>query len=258
MALISMAVFDTAENNRTEYTIETLKCLEGTVNRDNHRIFVIDNASCQKTKNELKYYQNEGMITVITLPENVGTARAINKAWKFRKLGEHCVKMDNDVLIYQTNWVELMEEALQRDPKIGIVGLKRKDLEERPDSTNDWYKSLLYFLPHEPGQSWIPFEECQHVMGTCQMYSSALLDKIGYLKQPGIYGFDDSLASLRARIAGFVTGFLPHIQIDHIDRGNNSYIQEKRDMAGKDMNEYYKLRDQYLKGELPIYYEDEG
>ena len=164
--------------------------------------------------------------------------------------------MDNDVLIHSDNWVEAMEEAIQRDPTIGIVGLKRKDLAEYPGNPNEWYDSKLYFLPHKPGQSWIPFEECQHVMGTCQMYSSQLLDKIGYLKQPGIYGFDDSLASLRARIVGFKVGFLPAINIDHIDNSETPYWEEKRVLAGKDMAEYSKLRDQYLSGELPVYYED--
>lgn len=249
-----MCCYDTEENKRSEYTESTLHCLYETAYSGNHRIFVIDNNSCEATKKLLK--DCSGFITVITLPENIGTARAINKAWKFRKPGEHAIKMDNDVLIHQVDWIERMEEAIQRDPTIGIVGLKRKDLAERPDSTNEWYKSLLYFLPHEPGQSWIPFEECQHVMGTCQMYSSSLLDKIGYLKQPGIYGFDDSLASFRARIAGFKIGFLPHIQIDHIDTGQNVYTEEKRILAGQGMAEYSKLVQQYISGELPLYYED--
>jgi GT2 family glycosyltransferase len=253
-SLLSMAVYDTVENKRTEYTEQTLKCLYETVDYSNHRIFVIDNGSCKSTKKLFKKYDN--MATIIGLPENIGTARAINKAWKLREPGQHCIKMDNDVVIYQDGWVEAMEEAIERDPKIGIVGLKRKDLAERPDSNNEWYRSALYFLPHEPGQSWIPFEETQHVMGTCQMYSSACLDKLGYLNQPGIYGFDDSLASFRARVSGFKVGFLPAIQIDHIDTADNPYIQVKRDLAGADMEAYNKLIQEYANGTRPVYYED--
>jgi GT2 family glycosyltransferase len=252
-----MCCYDTDENKRSEYTQETLFCLETTLYRESDRLFVIDNNSCDKTKKILDWFRKKKIINqLITLPENIGTARAINKAWKFRHPGENAVKLDNDVLIHSDNWVEALEEAIQRDPAIGIVGLKRKDLAEYPGNPIEWYDSKLYFLPHKPGESWIPFEECQHVMGTCQMYSSALLEKIGYLKQPGIYGFDDSLASLRARIAGFKTGFLPAIQIDHIDKGDNPYTQEKQIMAGKDMGEYNAMIRQYGSGEISIYWED--
>ena len=256
MSIISMAVYDTEENQRSEYTKRTLQCLLDTVDFEKHRVFIIDNASCERTKIIVQKATGFRNIDLITLPENIGTARAINKAWTFRQPGENAIKMDNDVVINQSGWVEAMEEAIQRDPTIGIVGLKRKDLAEYPGNPIEWYDSKLYFLPHKPGESWIPFEECQHVMGTCQMYSSALLEKIGYLKQPGIYGFDDSLASLRARIAGFKTGFLPAIQIDHIDKGDNPYTQEKQIMAGKDMGEYNAMIRQYGSGEISIYWED--
>lgn len=261
MSLIAMAVFDTAENKRTEYTEQTLKCLRETVDFHKHRVFVIDNASCEETKKLLEGFmlpvgKGFNLPTIITLPVNVGTARAINKAWKFRKPGEHCIKMDNDVVINHHNWVELMEVAIAREPQIGIVGLKRKDLAEYPGHEIEWYNSKLYFLPHKPGESWIPFEEVVNLMGTCQMYNSALLDKIGFLNQPGLYGFDDSLASLRSRMSGFKVGFLPHIQIDHIDRGDNPYVTEKQIMAGKDMPAFEALCQKYYNKELPLYYKD--
>lgn len=260
-SLIAMCCYDTEENKRSGYTKRTLESLFKTVDLMNHKLIIIDNNSCEETKKILYEFNDEAEcyylnVDIITLPENIGTARAINKAWKLREPGQHCIKMDNDVVIYQDGWVEAMEEAIERDPKIGIVGLKRKDLAERPDSNNEWYRSALYFLPHEPGQSWIPFEETQHVMGTCQMYSSACLDKLGYLNQPGIYGFDDSLASFRARVSGFKVGFLPAIQIDHIDTADNPYIQVKRDLAGADMEAYNKLIQEYANGTRPVYYED--
>ena len=256
MALIAMCVFDNEENGRSKFTAETLQCLMETVDLKKHRIIVSNNGSCDETKNILYRYCQKGMIKVFSRSENIGTAKGINKVWKDRNSGENAIKMDNDVLIYSNRWVEEMEEAIERDPLIGIVGLKRKDCEERPDSSNAWYVSDLSFLPHSPGQSWIPFEEVQHVMGTCQMYSSKLLDKIGYLNQPGIYGFDDSLASFRARIAGFKVGFLPHIQIDHIDVNETPYWKVKQDLAGADMAAYNKLCQEYASGERSVYYED--
>jgi GT2 family glycosyltransferase len=256
MALIAMAVYDTEENRRAEYTQKTIECLLRTVDRQKHRIIIVDNGSCEESKKILEYFSvNRGPIHVITLPENIGTAKGINEAWKLRLPLENAVKMDNDVIINFENWVDTMEEAIARDEKIGILGLKRKDLDECPGNPIDWYDSKLYFLPHKPGESWIPFEEVIQLMGTCQMYSAALLKQIGYLTQPGIYGFDDSLASLRSRLTGYKVGFLPAINIDHIDRGDTSYIQQKQRMAAEGMGDFNEMCRKYADGTIPIYYD---
>jgi GT2 family glycosyltransferase len=253
MALIAMAVYDTDENERTQYTLRTLASLMYTVNLERHRIIVVDNASCEATKKALEHYHAEQGISVITSPTNLGTAEAINLAWRLRRPGEHAVKMDNDVEFHRDDWADELEDAIARDPGIGICGLKRKDCIERPDR-DDWYKSELYLLPHEPGQRWIIGERVNHVMGTCQMYNSALLDKIGFLFQPRLYGYDDALAAVRCKVAGFTSVFLPHIEIDHIDPGDKPYQKWKESEANKDFAAYERIVRQYKTGERSIYY----
>jgi GT2 family glycosyltransferase len=251
MAMIAMAVFDTEENGRTEYTAKTLETLYLTVNTRKHRIIIVDNGSCEATQ---KLLNKAARIEVICLHENIGTAKAVNKAWQLRKPNENCVKMDNDVVIHSRDWVEDMERAIKLDSAIGIVGLKRKDCWEEP-SRDDFYKSSLEMLPHVPGEPWLVVERVNHVMGTCQMFSSALLDKIGYLYQPRLYGFDDALAAIRCQVAGFYSCFLPHIEIDHIDTGATAYQGWKEKHAGEDMAEYNRLKNGYLSGTIPVYSE---
>jgi hypothetical protein len=147
-----------------------------------------------------------------------------------------------------------MEDVFDRDPSIGICGLKRKDLAECPWAEGDM-RSTLRMLPHERGQRWLVVEEVRGVMGTCQAYNSALLDKIGYLVQPAIYGFDDSLASVRARIAGFKNVFLHGFEIDHIDPGGDAYCKEKCAMAARLFPVNNVMVIQYEAGILPIYYD---
>ncbi len=249
--LIAMAVYDTTDNQRTEYTRRTLESLRETVDWDQHRLIVSDNGSCQATHD---VYANAGFqFEVIYNGTNLGTAKAINRAWYRRRDGEHCVKMDNDVCFHQSGWVDWMEDVFARDPEIGVCGLKRKDLAECPWSENDWYRSEVYMLPHEAGQRWLVVEEVKHVMGTCQAYSSSLLDDIGFLVQPSKYGFDDSLASIRAHVAGYKTVFLHGFEIDHIDSGLGKYTVWKRKQARAYMNEYHKLKLAYQDGKLPVY-----
>ena len=249
-----MAVWDTEENGRSEYTQRTLYDIEQTDGMDEHRLIVVDNASCEETKAVLNHYLSIGVIDkLITLDENIGTAKAINKAWEMREDGEHCIKMDNDVTINYNGWVAELELAIKLDPNIGIVGLKRKDCWENPNR-NDFYKSEMHLLGGG-NHRWLPIEKVNHVMGTCQMFNSALLDKIGYLYQPRLYGFDDSLAAVRCQVAGFYSCFLPHIEIDHIDTGETPYQKWKENHAGEDMRTFNDLKNAYINGTKSIYSE---
>lgn len=264
MALIAMAVYDTPENNRGWMTAETLDSILNTVDFSRHRLFIVANAATEKTVDAISHAGRElgSRLEVIYTGENIGTARAINRAWVHRKPGEHAAKMDNDVRINSrgllASWVDIMEDAISRDPQIGIIGLKRKDCWETTDHPNEFYRSELIRLPHLPGQRWIDLEKVNHVMGTCQLYNSDLLDKIGYLYQPGLYGWDDVLAAVRCKVAGFYSCFLPAIDIDHIDPGETDYQQWKHLAAFKDNNERQRLERGYKDGSISIYYGPNG
>lgn len=253
-----MAVYDTAENNRTWMTQATLLSLAATVDFSRHQLFVCDNASVAETKALLdearQWFPNE-RYHVFRNETNVGTARAINQAWQLRKPDECAVKMDNDVVIHQAGWLDLLEECVRRDPLIGICGLKRKDCEERPDHECHWYTSELRMLRHAVGERWLVVEKVRHVMGTCQLYSPLLLDRIGYLYQMGAkYAFDDALAAARCTAAGFYSCFLPSVEIDHIDPGDTPYQQWKHKVGGEYMQKYEQYANEYLSGKRSVYH----
>jgi len=255
-----MAVYCTDENQKLAYLKKSIKSITKTVELKNHRFFIIDNGSNKETKDwfsELadNNYFGDAHVILKTNPDNVGTARAINMAWQQRKPGEHCIKIDDDMVINTPGWVELMEEAIARDPKIGQVGVKRKDLMEHPDHANPEFRSRLFNLPHKPGEKWIIAEQAKHIMGSCVMHSSSLLDRVGYLYQPGIYGFDDVLMSWRANLAGFMCCFLPQIDVDHIDPGGNPFNDWKHKQASEQMKQVSDLVDKFISHEQSLYYE---
>lgn len=263
MALIVMAVYDTIENERTKFTQTCLKSLFETINLNKHEVCLVDNASCEETKRLLAMWKErsdeyyEDRVRVITNSENIGTAKAVNKGLKLRKANQHTVKCDNDVVWHKKDWVDDMEEVLNRMPGIGILGLKRKDLLESPYAINTDQRSRLLEVPHEPGQKWYVVEDCKHVMGTCTMLNHKLLDRVGYFYQmDGLYGFDDSLLCVRSSVAGFMNCFLHGIEIDHIDPGGTDYTKWKEKYAGEILSKYGQEEAAYKTGLKDVYHED--
>jgi glycosyltransferase involved in cell wall biosynthesis len=151
--LIAMAVHSTQENGRLDYTLRTLFSLENTVDFDKHRLVIVDNGSDEETQKALDEWGQMHPCELIRFDENRGTAVAINAAWKMRAPWEHAVKMDDDVVIHEYGWTDLMEKVFEKDSSIGICGLKRKDLEEWPLNQHEWFKSEFIALPHTRGVS---------------------------------------------------------------------------------------------------------
>ena len=250
-----MAIYSTEENGKDEYLEKTLASLKRSVNFYNHRLIVSVNEFTETTKRILHEYKRYNVISdIIWNYQNLGTAEAINKVWKYRKPNENAIKMDDDVVIHSNDWLYLMEEAIRRDPSIGQVGLKRRDCMESTWNADAFYRSTLRMLPHEPGQKWITVEDVNHVMGTCVMHSARLLDKVGYLWQPGVYGFDDSFMSLRSKLAGFKNCFLTAVDIEHIDRGDTTFQKWKEGKAGEKWEAYKEAHRGFVSKQKSIYY----
>lgn len=253
MSLIAMAIYSTAENKKDECLAKTLKSLDETVNFKKHRLMLSVNGATEVTKRII--HNNRDIISkVFWNDENLGTAEAINLCWKLRKEGEHCVKMDDDVVIEGEGWLDILEDCVRREPNIGIIGLKRSDCWENTKHEDPYYRSELIQLPHEPGERWLCVEKANHIIGTCQLYSSQFLDKIGYLYQPSLYGYDDVLASWRAKKADMMCCFYPHIQIHHIDPGNTPYQDWKHKHSGEVTQLVINIKNEYMNDIRPIYY----
>lgn len=250
--LICVAVYDTEENNRFQYTESTFWSLYDTIDPRTTEVVFINNASYSETS-EFLNTRVSSLFKVINLENNVGTAEAINIGMnKYSEEGDFIIKLDNDVEFHSKNWADKMKACLESDPSIGILGLKRKDLPNAPN--HEQYPTTLQFANREHGDTWHVIEECSDIIGTCQMFNPELIKKAGYLYQPGLYGFDDVLMCERSRIAGFRNAFYPSIEIDHIDTGETEYVEWKRRYAGTQFTEVNKIIEGYNSGEKSIYY----
>jgi GT2 family glycosyltransferase len=189
---------------------------------------------------------------------NIGTANAINMIWKERTPTQHCMKIDSDMLWPEKGWFNAMLEVFDYTENVGIVALKREDLWESPVHPDPFYRTKILEIARQDGTSF-RIEVAQHTLGSTWLVRSSLLNSIGALRQPGLYGFDDSLYCLRAKIAGYACAFVPDVPVIHNDKGeaggetNAKYTRWKLSSAGIDMQAFEKLRDAYQSGALDAY-----
>lgn len=248
-----MVVFSTEENGKDKYLERTLESLQRTVNFKDNRLILSINGFTDETNKIVSNYSTI-ISEVIVNNSNLGTAEALNHVIKRRKAKENVVKIDDDIVISQSYWVDIMQEAIEIDNRIGIIGLKRKDLIQHPDHPDPQFKSHLISLPHIPGHRWVTIERTADIMGSCTMFNYRLIDKIGYSRQPGKYGFEDNLYCHRSHLAGFYNCFAVGIEIDHIDEGQTPFQKWKEKHSGDLFPEYHALVHRMIKGEESIYY----
>jgi GT2 family glycosyltransferase len=253
MSLIGMACYSTHENQKDKCLAQTLASLNDTVDFSKHRLMLSVNAATEETHHIMRMYNH--IIEKIFINEsNLGTAEGINLIWREREPDEHAIKMDDDIVIHQSGWIDLMEEAIARDSKIGIIGLKRRDLVQTTWHPDPHYRSQLVMLPHEPGQKWIHVERTDDIIGSCTMYNSELLKHIGYLRQIRQYGYDDNIACHRSHLAGFYNCFLNGIDIEHVDEGATDYQTWKHKHSAECTAPFIQLIKDFISGKESIYY----
>ncbi len=220
-----------------------------TVDLKKHRWIIINNSCTPETETYLDSLPTDGLnVTVIHLKENIGTARGINKGLYSREPGEVIIKCDDDLSWSIAGWVEELVYHINKRPDIGILGLKRDDIWQRPDHENQAYRTVM------EGD----LEICPDIMGTCTAYNPLLMDKIGGLVQLSpVYGFDDSIYSVRSVAAGFKNAFLPYIKIINLDPGGTEYTEWKKREAGEWLTEASQYMELIKNGILSYYYDGE-
>lgn len=248
-----------ATYNRIEMSQACFDSFFKTVDPEEAKLWIVDNGSMDGTVDWLRTLSHPVIEDIVYNNENLGTAKALNMGWKIAHgRGWNAGKLDNDVVFYDDDWLTRMLSVLEHTENVGLVGVKRRDLEEKPNHKPDsFYRTWLFTLP--TGQV---IEVSNHVIGTCWIVSHRLLTAIGGLKQIGLYGLDDALYCHRAHIAGFLTVFVPDVSIEHIDPGDPKYPEYtswKRDVAGEIVHsgEYDALLKSYTSGDRHVYEEFE-
>ncbi len=257
MSLITLAVHDSLENQRTWMTATVLESLLRTVDWGRHSLYIVDNGSCQATRNcimwHLDRFPDPLGIKWTPLKDNIGQGSALNLGMEDLSPNEHFIRIDNDVRFLEPGWADELEECVTLDPTIGVLGIKKPGICNRPDNPEGcWSRSSLVMLP----KSNRVVEKVDHILGFCCLINHALFKKIGYLYQWGLkYAWEDVDYCWRSKLAGFWNGYI-HCPVEDLDVNpdHSEGYQKWKDEVGKENGQKWEvLKNEYATGKRSLY-----
>ncbi|KHK02237.1 glycosyltransferase [Desulfovibrio sp. TomC] len=175
----------------------TIRCLETIRERTRaaYRLTVVDNASRDDTRDYLLHLRRKGVIDDLYLfDRNMGVACGYNFALSVSR-EPFFVRLDNDILIEDPAWADVLMQALTRCPQIGSVGF------------HIWPGTPEECDPR--GGDGVTFVQRSFTSGACSMSRREVHEQLGFwCEDYGIYGEEDSDFGLRLGLAGLVAGYI--------------------------------------------------
>ena len=170
-----------ANQDLLEMTVNCLKLISETVDRNDVELIMIDNGSAMPA-----YFKTD---IYIKNPTNIGYGPAINQGIKLAR-GKYIVPMNNDVFV-KPGWLDKLVEEVEKDDKIGVIrpiqvgqsaygNEKRKFGQTEISVDKKDYHGFCYLIPKDVLSAVGMFDE-QFVPGYCEdMDMWVRLDKAGY------------------------------------------------------------------------------
>jgi glycosyltransferase involved in cell wall biosynthesis len=236
--LVVMTVY-----NRPNETMAALQSLEETTDLSEITLAVMDNGSDADLPEAISDWAmrcaarvKDSCIKVYRLPQNIGCPRALNLALKLnRQPGQPVVKIDNDVRMLTTGWVESVRgliagrEAAGR--QVAMVGA--------------WYDGVWEgrLLGEETGPAGQTLYHVCPVIGHAVWHTGAFMDTVSYfdvLADDHLYGFEDLILSHKASVLGWETLVWKGWQIENLQR--HSSLGEGRSEHVERMRPLYEER----------------
>lgn len=191
------------------------------------QVINVDNGSTDDTVKVLLEWEQTAraqQIDVITLPqtENIGAVRGRNLAMEASS-GDYLVFLDNDMLIFQPDWLDNLQAFMQARPRCGIVA---------PKLLFPWEPFLIEccgcalspqgrvaYLGRGTGRdSLIHPQNVQAAISACWMMPRAVYEELGGLDDAySPVQYEDLDYCYRARAAGFDVWTHPAVELFHFE-----------------------------------------
>ncbi|MEX0717774.1 MAG: glycosyltransferase [Planctomycetaceae bacterium] len=181
----------------------TRQCLESVRFRTDgpYELIVVDNGSADGTTG---YLRARSDVRLIENPRNHGFAVACNQGIEAAR-GDRILLLNNDTLV-TTGWLDRLHAALDRDPKIGLVGPCSNRVSGPQQIPIDYtdLASLDGFAWDRGKRHHGELEETERLVGFCLLLRREVVERVGLFDERfGLGNFEDDDYCRRAREAGF-------------------------------------------------------
>ncbi|MDH3883092.1 MAG: glycosyltransferase, partial [Desulfobacterales bacterium] len=197
--------------NRLDFTKQAIaSVLKNT--RYPHVITVVDNGSTDGSREYLKKMHQKGIIkNILLLDENVGVSKASNLAWKMESDAEYYLKLDNDIVIFKTDWLSAMIQMVDAIPQIGAIAYN--------------FEVQSYPLT-EIGGLRCRVKAEGNLGGACILIPKRIREQLGYwCEEYGLYGEEDADYDFRIKCKGLLNVYMEDENIGfHLPGGKAAVI----------------------------------
>lgn len=195
-------------------------CLDSLVNQSvEAHVIVVDNGSVDVSVGLIE--KNYPQIELIKHTYNKGYAGGVNPGFKRAiELGGDFVAPFNNDAVAGSRWLEKLAEAMEADPKLGIVTCKVASIDgTHLDSTGDQYTT--WGLPYPRGRNEADLNRYDKLTdifaasGAASLYRVSMLQEIGLLDEDFFAYYEDVDLSFRAQLAGWKVRYVPGSVVYH-------------------------------------------
>lgn len=253
VAMTTLPLLAMITYNRCEYTKRAVAHLLDTM-LGRAELYIVDNGSTDGTAEFLAQLPiGFPEVHLVLHPTNLGTARAINSAWKNRTRGQVCAYMPNDVEIADADWLQHAQDAFRAYPDVGTINLKWARVVYSLNNPNPALRTTLAGQVQGADGVVHALEECLNPFGAALVANPALIDRIGGFNQPDLYGWDDILYLVRSKVAGYRNVFLADCGVNHFDDGSvqgntQEYLEFKKRQAYAGQQKMLNFIKYYVRG----------
>ena len=185
---------------------------------------IIDNGSTDEELIQyLKKIQSK-KIKIHFLDQNIGCPKALNIILKTRKNKQHFIKIDNDVKVYSTNWLNWWMQMIELIPEIVLIG------GYYPHAFS--YNRLVSWHIFNDNSKKFEWAEVYPAMGRFMFHRGSFLDEVGFfdvLSDDHLYGFEDLLICAKAKKMKKKIAIHPNVKIKHLQNEDNYILRDSED-----------------------------
>jgi glycosyltransferase involved in cell wall biosynthesis/SAM-dependent methyltransferase len=197
--------------NRLEFTKQAIDAVARFTNFP-YALTVVDNCSQDGTQDTLKELKRRGVIkNLVLLNENIGVARASNVAWQQEPEAGYYLKLDNDIVVQKSDWLNRMVQTVDVVPELAALAYN--------------FEPVSYPLEILHGCRIRPKRHA-NLGGACYLIPKRGHEALGYwCEDYGLYGEEDHDHSVRLRLAGFLNAYMEDEEIGiHLPGGKAGKI----------------------------------